>query len=723
MRAIPNIGPLIGAYLENMHGKRAAQGPDFLSQDEQFCLTAMERMSYSENVLVVVRNVELLDDGSIRLLERMDIPEVKGSYRFLKKASFLFLEQAVNTEIGEAARTQQLRELAIWSRTIYPPDQGQFEKFLRALGLRIELDTGIFTALYNVTGGHVVLSQMLVDELNQGADANQFSDMDSFADLATRLIGIRLRSAADSKDDLTQLLALAACIGTPFNRTQLECAFVRKPRFLRILDLAKDSRYFREDVSSLSFVHEKIAEIICSIEKDKLPEYHRRIGDCLRLSRPSDYQSRLQHALLGGDVEQITQLAFAVGMQAVRKGVDQAKLLEVLQHLGPLASTLEKLRRAFILMDSGLLGNALELCGELDDAGLEIVAGEKAYVAALSYYKQRSFESYRAACRILNDWRTRDTEGELWGRLMFTLAVVEASAMPDKDDGYVTQGSTALKLSKIATSDPEIRNLLAIAHRKADVFLPLEMATDKIRSSAKHFAPQVDGMAPLDAFQYTAALTNLSANLYCRGKFDEAVEEGMRAITCCNAFHSSRRLVEFYRPMNNYLISAFRSGKMKAKAAHRHLLKTLSSLDKKNFDLVILNNNIAGLALLAGHTSQGLERLKSTYDHVKTYEFEPYYLTLVGSNLAVAQRCVGNDVGFLAILNEIDGAIDGLNDDIGRVLRIRHRAMRELTPEGPKTPTELDDFPASRVSNLQHPARHSYCRGVLLSDVQVWSES
>ena len=249
MRAIPNIGSLIGAYLENMHGKRAAQGPDFLSQDEQFCLTAMERMSYSENVLVVVRNVELLDDGSIRLLERMDIPEVKGSYRFLKKASFLFLEQAVNTEIGEAARTQQLRELAIWSRTIYPPDQGQFEKFLRALGLRIELDTGIFTALYNVTGGHVVLSQMLVDELNQGADANQFSDMDSFADLATRLIGIRLRSAADSKDDLTQLLALAACIGTPFNRTQLECAFVRKPRFLRILDLAKDSRYFREDVS------------------------------------------------------------------------------------------------------------------------------------------------------------------------------------------------------------------------------------------------------------------------------------------------------------------------------------------------------------------------------------------------------------------------------------------------------------------------------------------
>jgi tetratricopeptide (TPR) repeat protein/energy-coupling factor transporter ATP-binding protein EcfA2 len=728
MRAIPAVGGPISALAKMLVTRLEPSGPDFLSSEAQDVLAGFQRACRGERVLFVVDNVHWLDSGTADLLLRMKTSETAECYSFIGRSVFLFVETTDQEAVpAAAASVSSLKSKIPLSFQLGLPSREQFGAVLSAFGLAHEPDREIVDRLYDVTHGHLKLAREIVQLLQEDTvDANLSAERAlDVEDLARKLLELRLQTLSTGNSQIERLLGIASCIGQTFSRRELECAFELPERFAAALDLARREEFVHGDGDSLYFVHEIVQSAVHSIVKSFAGQFHEKLAECVRHIRPGDYQTRLRHSLLAENSDRSAPLCFSLLLQERRGEINldgirppETTLAQYVEHFEAALSALQA-------MDSGRHTEAIRILVPFYEGEVGLVQGELAYLIALNYYKKRSRPDYENARTLLEPWVVRRDEGELWYRLMLTLAVVYAS-LGDQRGSSETLTRARIYLDRAATYDSSARAKIQTLNRKADVFYPVEVAGVLISKAVDYFAPPPDSAMPRNAFQYVAALINLSGNAYVRGEFDAGLKAADTAIRFITAYSNRIRLPEAYKAFNNYAICALRGSQLSAAATLEILdavSKSMGESDRLDYSLLVANRGV--VTMMCGRISEADALLERCYNGCKVDGVEGYYLLFSATNYAISRYLLGEPQRAIELLDEVAARMWEIPNELRRSLEIRNETLRQGIATATVTNVdEIDQLPRlMRGVDGPHVSWRSFGYGLVMSDIQVWSES
>jgi hypothetical protein len=730
LRGIPWVGGPISALAKVFIARMEVSGPDFLAGEMQDLLSGFQRICLSEKILFVVDNVHWLDIGTAELLVRMASPEVLASYPFTSRTSFLFIEttdQEPIPAILASVLALKLRTATTFALSF--PTRAQFPAVLESLGLSLPPQPDVVGRLYGLTRGHLKLAKEIVRLLQEDGPNLALGQEQAAtpAEMAQRLLDLRLKGLAPTAPQIQKLLGIASCIGQSFSRRELECAFANPSDFAFALDIARREEFLSGEGDALQFAHDVIQTALKALVTSEATPFHEKLAECVRHIRPGDYRARLRHSELATDHRRTASLAFALLMQERRgetildESVDRPSLRLLREYDAAFRAT----SLALQAMDTGRHSDAIKMLVPHYDGTDSLVQGEIAYLIALNYYKKRSRADYQNARALLEPWITRRDEGEIWYRLMLTLAVVHAS-LGDQRGSSETVSRVRTYLEQSVAYDSHARAKIQILNRKADVFYPLEVAGVLIEKAVEYFAPPPGGAMPRNAFQYAAALINLSGNAFFRGEFAASLTTADAAIRFISTFSDRMRLPEAYKAFNNYAIAAVRARHIapaEALEILESIARTIGASDR--FDYALLSANRGAMALLAGRMAEADTLLARTYQACRLDGVEAYYLLFAASNFAVSQYLKGNSGRALDLMDEIDQRLWEIPSEIRRSIELRQQCVREAMKSGLATePIALDHYPISIYGpHGPHVSWRALGHGVIMSDIQVWSES
>lgn len=730
LRGLPWVGGPISALAKSFIARAEFSGPDFLSAELQDLLAGFQRVCIGERLLFIVDNAHWLDVGTSDLLVRMVSPEVLENYPFAARVSYLFIETTDQEPVAAVLANLASLKTRTTVRIALPfPTRAQFPAVLRELGLAHLPTTEICDRLYGLTRGHLKLAKEIVRLLEEDGPSAALAKEYAVtpAQMAEHILGLRLVGLAPSAPQIQKLLGIASCIGQSFSRRELECAYANSADFTLALDIARREEFLSGEGDVLQFAHEIVQTALKALATSEASSFHYKLAECVRLIRPGDYRARLRHTSLANDPQRAAALVFALLMQECRGEIvlEQGSDRPAESALGEHGKAFFAARDALKAMDIGQHTEAIQLLVPHYDGSDTLVQGEIAYLIALNYYKKRTRIDYQNARALLDPWSTRRDEGEIWYRLMLTLAVVHAS-LGDQRGSSETLTRVRSYLEQSASYDSFARAKIQILNRKADVFYPLEVAHVLIEKAAQYFAPPPGTDIPRNAFQYAAALINLSGNAFFRGEFAASYGAADTAIRFISLFSTRMRLPEAYKAFNNYAIAAVRAGHITPREG-LEILDTIARATggSDRFDYSLLSANRGALALLAGHIEEADALLARTYEACKLDGVEGYYLLYAASNLAVSQYVRGAPARAIELLDEVDACLWEVPGEMRRSIELRQQCMRQAMQDGASSNVALlDAYPISvRGPDGPHLSWRALGRGLIMSDIQVWSES
>lgn len=647
LRSLPWVGGPISALAKTFIARAEFSGPDFLPAELQDLLSGFQRVCLGQKLLFIIDDAHWLDVGTADLLVRMASPEVLENYPFAARASYLFIETTDQEPVpAVSARLASIKQRAAARAALIFPTRAQFPAVLQSLGMVQTPAPEICDRLYGLTRGHLKLAKEIVRLLEEDGPSSELGKEQSAtpAEMAARLFRMRLEGLAPAAPKIEKLLGIASCIGQRFSRRELECAYADPADFALALDIARREEFLSGEGDALQFTHEIVKTALKAMATSDAASFHDKLCECVRLIRPGDYRARLRHALLADNPQRTASLVFALLLQERRGEI-------VLEHgsdrpseeaLGEHNVAFAAAREALFAMDNGRHNEAIRLLVPHYDGSDSLVQGEIAYLIALNYYKKRTRADYENARALLEPWTARRDDGEIWHRLMLTLAVVHA-ALADQRGSSETLTRVRAYLEQSASYDSSARAKIQILNRKADVFYPLEVAGVLIEKAVQYFAPPPGTDVPRNAFQYAAALINLSGNAFLRGEFGTGHTTADAAVRFISLFSARMRVPEAYKAFNNYAIAAVRAGHV-TPAEGLEILDTMARAtgESDRCDYSLLSANRGALALLAGRVEEADALLARTYEACKHDGVEGYYLLYAASNFAVSQYICGN---------------------------------------------------------------------------------
>ena len=116
--------------------------------------------------------------------------------------------------------------------------------------------------------------------------------------------------------------------------------------------------------------------------------------------------------------------------------------------------------------------------------------------------------------------------------------------------------------------------------------------------------------------------------------------------------------------------------------------------------------------------------LEAVWRHVSSADLDGYYLLYAGSNVAVAWALAERRDEAAQVLRDMEPHLNVVPKWTKRAHRRRHAMMRQAVENRDlTTASALDDYPATiRVPDGTQDPWRSIGHGLLLSDIQVWSE-
>lgn len=715
LRAIPFVGGTAAEFAKIAVAAQSDVHPEFLTAEQQDLLAGMQRVAGNQPLLLVVDDIGWLDNDTAQLIANLRLPEVQTAYAFASRVTALFIENldekpTLETSLFEGLRSPDLVRISQVSSE-------DFLHALHALGLSSPIEPKVLAALHHLARGHLEFAKQIVQSINR----NEFDkdlQQDDFVSLMSSLLSRRF-SRGEREANLGRLLNIASCIGTSFSEAEARCAFRDEPAFKSALDAAIGEELFQLRGLSLEFNNEIIRAAVERLSSPQAQDMHRKLVECIKLLRPGDYAARLRHAQLSGDQDLADELAFAVSMQSVR-GERSPLVLD----LSPAVQRiLEALKEAYQLMDAGRHEQSMQLAIAHYHGEYGLVQGELVALISLNQIKRRTEDSYRAAAVLLEHWQHWLDEPELRQRLMSILmAAWYACGEEEKATNLYT--SMASDLMQRSVGDLNARTRAESLNRKADQFFSSEIALKHIQRAVDWFAPPESTDSPRHAFEYTSSLVNLAGAQFTLGRFGHAAQSASHAMRWIDILHGrGMRTTEPYKALNNYVISAYRAGLESAGASADALQFLLSEGDASwKLDRSLLAINLGALQLLAGRTDVSRELLEQVWSHIDEEQLDDYYTYYAATNLAGARLLTGERDGALELSAKLVSRSmpRWYRHAYGRRAELMIKAIQDPAVE---TALSLDEYLLRfRQPKGDQDPWWTIGRGLLLSDIQVWSE-
>ncbi|MEJ2631522.1 MAG: AAA family ATPase [Acidihalobacter sp.] len=718
LRAVPIVGATAAELAKIAVAAQSNVQPEFLTAEQQDLLQGLQGIAKDQRLVIVVDDVGWLDADTARLIVNFDVPEIEAAYPFVKNVSILFIENSEARITLDADMLKKLRPPH--SVKVSRISRANFPLVLKAFGLQSPVDEGVLDAVYSIVHGHLEITKQIAITLGDGPLEGTLAQSDAAA-LMSGLLSKRL-AGNEHSECVRQLLCLAACVGSAFSEAEVRCAYKDDQNFPMALEVALREQLFRSVGTEIRFAHEAVRSAAENLGALDLHETHEKLTSCIKLLRPGDYAARLKHARLSGNAKLASELAFVVSMQAAR---GERVLARPLPEVDTLSNILEDASTAYRLMDAGQHQQALELLMPHYTGEFSLVQGEIVALIALNQIKRRTMDAYAAAASLLEHWLAWRDELEIWQRLM-SILIAAWAASGDMEQATRMYTRLAEDLSRRSPGDPTARSRVEALNRKADQFFTTEIATKHIQRAADWFAPEDGSDTPRHAFEYTASLVNLSAAQYTLGQFSDAATTSSNSLSWIDFLHQRGfRTTEPYKALNNYVIAAYRANIETADTACDALGQLLSEDSKSwRLDRSLVAINQAALMLLAERTEAARDLLEVVWNHVGSEDLDPYYALYAGSNLAVALAVSGERANARRLLETSQPYLEAIpkwfRNAHARRLSLMLQAVEDTSLN---TAIEFDAFPTlKRAPNSNQDAWWSIGRGLLMSDIQVWSE-
>lgn len=716
--SIPIVGATLAELAKLAVDAYKGEQIEFLSSEQQDILHGLQCISKNDRLLIIVDEVNSLDDASAELFLLFSLPEINRVYSFTKKASFLFIENTetkliINQLLLKKLRAEYKIELARITRSDFLP-------VLVSFGLVEKIEEDLLNELYDITCGHLEITKQIAKTINLYLN-NNFINNNNPINLMADLLCKRL-SGNNSFENVQRMLCIASCIGCVFSETEIRCVYNDDESFSDILTLAIKEQLLKSDGINIQFKHDSIRAASKHLIQNKVVKIHEKIVECVKLIRPGDFTTRLRHAVITGNKKLIADLSFSLSLQFIRGERTQRLPTHNIEEID---QCLVVMQQAYKLMDTGYHKEAISILMSFYNGEFGIIQGEISGLIALNQIKLRKNENYEAAASILEYWVEWDEEPDLWQRLMSIL--VTAWAFSGKREKATKLYIRLVhSLIKNAANDPTLKNRAEALRRKADLFLTTEISIKHIEKATYWFSPFENTDTPRHSFEYTACLINLSAAHYTLGQFKDATNIATSALNWIKKLQQrGLRTAEAYKAINNFAISAFRGSIITAKEASEALgLLITDDSSCLRFDRSLIAVNQSALLLLMNETNAARSLLESVICNIKKDNIDDYYALYAVSNYAVALAMANERKQALTALKETELYLHSIPKWFENYFTKRISLMKNAIIDGKiKTAIGYDNFPqsANKPDNDQD-AWWSIGRGLLLSDIQVWSE-
>jgi len=692
---------------------------DFLSHLQVDMLSSLQWAHSGSPVLVIADNVHWFDHDSIETLIALTHERVRAEFQFAREARILFVRS-----VDQVTRTVEAKFLFPNAQTFSTrrPTITNYRSVFNELAPGLTVDDVLMDSIYACTAGHLKLTKEAIDLLRSDPESLReiCQDTSATASFALELLERRLFTLKSMAGPVRTLLALAACSGLACARDEVSCAYPDPEIFEGAMEAALRET-FMTNGDEIRFKHDVLRKAFN--DSNNSADNHVRLGECIRKLRPGDYMRRFYHAARGGRIDLANKIAalilirFRQGQISMSKNVIESLEKEAL----PYADEIQACYDALSLMDAGRHREALSVLPPRKTSH-DLVQSEISYLRALNYFKLRSHGGYIQAQQEVVRWLIRKDEYEVWVRFA-ALNCVVLSHLGDKSaqEAYLRLID---ELQHHPAPGSSLKRREMALERQAPIFFVSDLALPHVQAAAKYFSPAPGTSIPEEPFQYTAALTNLSGLLYCTGEFEAAQAEAAKGLELIISSGIPTRHVEIYKLLNNYCISAFRAKKMTAKAVS-NLLALVTDREGGSMDRALAFTNLATLRVLGGGIREGREMLERMVKHVQDENLDIYYKLYIFSNAAAARHLDGDAEAALQIWERVPPLIDKMECSFEPYLyRDRFRIISEAFNIISQGDVENWDAFVMRAQQINvSPSWASVKFGLLLSDIQVWSES
>ena len=682
------------------------------------------KLQRSGELLLVCDDLHAWDEFSLSLLRLILSGKLNEIYTSFNEARFLLIK---TTQTVESTPFQSLvpaiNFIPIW-RIDYV-SRAQFPAALRQLGLDRELPPDLLDGIFSICGGHLHVASQLIQylKLEDGSLGAKWKN-DSESQLILRLVEARLRSLGPIGVELLSLLRTASTIGQIFSDHEVACLLNRDVHEVRdLLERGAALQLFRRRKQYIYFAHELLFDGVRQAGETESRVLHKRFGDCLKKIRPGDYRSRSYHSKGAGDYEDAATFAVCSQLFDQRRGVfiiDDEK--EKLTRDVEISATADTIKEAYDLAQRYDLEEAMTLLSHIDPTAPTMLLAEAAYVRSMCLIKRYEYNARREAIALIDSWVQKlPEEGELITRLLSTQLVALAHQR-NQERALEAEATLIARLRTRLTFDSDALDALFILDRKADLLYPADQAYHRLLRAKAYFMPQEDG-APRNFYQYCASTINLGANCIMCGNYAEALDH-LREITTFLDRNPSHQFRRFEVLANNLIVAELRSGIYSAKSAAR-FLDSLVDESANSMDFALELSNCGASWALAGDLVRARSILEPLYHELAANpEADIYHKYFAGSNCASALFLSGKNADAVQIFSDLEAIVDSVNPPHTPYFRARHQILsRAIKVDRTMSPDEWDRLPIELEPVGVGPGWIHYGRGLLLTDLQIWTES
>lgn len=730
--ALAGTAGIITATIEAVAKTRELQRRDrrmFLGQSEQMILHELERLGKRRPLLVIADNLHWWDTSSLALLRHLGDRRTWEAFPFLSELRLLGVQTIEPYQ--SVANPEAHDALLAPSRTCRFPLQrvprDDFERVLAAVGAGDPPAPAVADAVHSLSGGHLALVTRCAERIAKGETAVFLAAPDAEAFLQT-LLTERMWALGRQGKQAMALLQIAALLGSTFRRDEVCCAAeTEESETLKLMRYCRGEG-FLEVVDGLDrFVHDIYREYFRQLGDSDTTAIYERLSDCLRQSRPAEYQLRCLNALNAERLSEGAALAVHAALQADREGRDWRQLPPAILHALSTdqgLSVVERVTEALRHLKRYRFDECLASLDRLPRRLAKSLAAEAEYVRAMCLMSTRSEQDRAKGRLILEGWdEFVDEEPEIGMRLKLLL-LYGLFHLSDKERGWTLETQIVRLLSERSGYDPAAEDALYTLDRCSSGLHPPDAALVRIREAVTHFGPKDEQSVLRRPVEYYRSMVNLVAKLIETADYEEA----------CAVSQRVARLIDEYEPgvvsrldfaYTNQVQAEYRVGAIDAEEAARRQREIVATCDMDH-DPYYVENPLAVYLALAGEHAEAIEILDRLDAKLmrECRHPEPSMVYLLRGNRC-AVRFVSGDVSRAQVewhaLEEVARARNYVDRDI---VMHRHELLADLIDAGePISATHFDTILIERYPDRLGPIWGNFGHGFALPALELWREN
>lgn len=708
---------------------RSSDRTRFLGESEQVVLYELERLSRKCPLLVIADNLHWWDTSSLVFLAQIRDPRLWEAFPFLAEIRVLGVETTEPYQrVANPVAHDRLLTPTITRRQALPRvPSANFDAVLEALGATPRPDETVARAVHTLCGGHLALAARCAERISIG-DADSFLHASTTEEFVRALLTERMGALGDRGKQAMLVLQVAAVLGSTFRRDEVCCAVGSNDR--ETIDLI---RYCRgEGVLEIAdgldrFVHDVYRQFFLSAGAGQVEEISLQLSDCLRRSRPAEYELRCLNAVASGRADEGGRLAIHAALLVERDGRAWSGLPDaVLQAVNQsgMRDTAEALIDALHHLRASRFKDCLQVLDGLPRRLPPSVTAESDFMRAMCLMSTRSEADRASGRRILEGWTGfMEEEPEIGTRLMILL-LYGCFHLTDKETGWALETRLTRSLASRVTFDAAAEDAMYTLDRCAGGLHPPDAALVRVRQAVAHFAPANEQSVVRRPGEYYRCLVNLTAKLIENGRFDEACEVGARAEALVARFpEGTFARLDFAH--SNVVLANLRAGRLSIRDALGRQERVLERYTPTDDPLFAQNARAVYLAL-AGRLEDALEAFDQLHaeTEVSYADLEPSMVYLLGANRAAVQFLRGERLeareawGGLTEVAELSSYMDR------EVLVLRHRLLSDILGNDDELSiTEFDRVLLETGPTRLGPLWHHFGHGFLLPALELWREN